>query len=94
MNRPYCSFAEEVTRKALAFLKANAKRMVQIEQSLRITKGPLLKQRDRYQVKLVNSDHRLVSSDLAIGQLISQPNAIRYLQLHPQPLGQNSGLYI
>jgi transposase len=68
MNKKYRTYTKEFKREALELLKASGQSAAQIERDLGITKGLLLKWRDRYQVKAANGAARLEPSDLAEAQ--------------------------
>ena len=64
-ERPYRTYTEEFKLEALELLKSSDKSAKQIERELGITKGMLLKWRDRYQVVLNEKEGpRLEPSDL------------------------------
>lgn len=64
MNRNYRTYTEEFKLEALELLGRSGKSAAQLERELGITKGLLLKWRDRYQVKSENGERRLEASDL------------------------------
>jgi transposase len=64
MNRNYRSYTEEFKLEALELLNSSGKSSAQLERELGITRGLLLKWRDRYQVKKKNGETRLEPSDL------------------------------
>jgi len=64
MSRTYRTYTEEFKLEALDLLKSSGKSSAQIERELGITRGLLLKWRDRYQVKTKNGETRLEPSDL------------------------------
>jgi transposase len=68
MDRQYRTYTEEFKREALALLKSSGKSAAQIERDLGVTKGLLLKWRERYQVRRTNGEDRLAPSDLATAQ--------------------------
>jgi transposase len=68
MNRKYRTYTEEFKLEALELLGTSGKSAAQIERDLGITKGMLLKWRDRYQVKQANGTAKLEPSDLAAAQ--------------------------
>jgi transposase len=68
MDRNYRSYTEEFKLEALELLKSSGKSAAQLERELGITKGMLLKWRDRYQVKTKNGERRLEPSDLEAAQ--------------------------
>jgi transposase len=68
MNRKYRTYTEAFKLEALELWKASDKSAAQIERDLGITKGMLLKWRDRYQVKVENGTVKLVPSELEAAQ--------------------------
>jgi len=62
------SYTNEFKLEALALLQTSGKSAAQIERDLGITKGLLVKWRDRYQVKATNGATQLEASDLAAAQ--------------------------
>ncbi len=64
MSRNYRKYTKEFKKDALELLESSGKKAAQIERDLGITKGLLLKWRDRYQVKKVNGQATLEPSDL------------------------------
>jgi transposase len=67
--RQYRTYTEEFKLEALELLKTSDKSAAQIERDLGITKGLLLKWRDRYQVKKqANGTVELAPSDLEAAQ--------------------------
>jgi transposase len=68
MNKAYRTYTEEFKLEALELLKTSAKSAAQIERDLGITKGLLMKWRDRYQMKPAKGKVKLVPSDLAAAQ--------------------------
>ena len=68
MNTNYRKYTEEFKLEALELLRASGQSAAQIERDLGITKGLLLKWRDRYQVKQEKGEARLVPSDLEAAQ--------------------------
>jgi transposase len=64
MNKNYRKYTEEFKLEALELLRASGQSAAQIERDLGITKGLLLKWRDRYQVKQEQGEARLAPSDL------------------------------
>ena len=68
MSRNYRKYAKEFKLEALELLESSGKSAAQIERDLGITKGLLLKWRDRYQVKKQNGEARLEPSDLEAAQ--------------------------
>jgi transposase len=68
MNTNYRKYTEEFKLEALELLRTSGQSAAQIERDLGITKGLLLKWRDRYQVKQEKGEARLVPSDLEAAQ--------------------------
>jgi transposase len=68
MNKAYRTYTEEFKLEALELLKTSGKSAAQIERDLGITKGLLMKWRDRYQMKPAQGEMKLVPSDLAAAQ--------------------------
>jgi transposase len=68
MNRQYRTYTEEFKLEALELMKASGKSAAQIERDLGITKGLLLKWRDRYQVQRAKGEASLAPSELAAAQ--------------------------
>jgi transposase len=68
MNRKYRTYTEEFKLEALELLRTSGKSAAQVERDLGITKGLLLKWRDRYQVRTANGTAALEPSDLAAAQ--------------------------
>jgi transposase len=68
MSRNYRTYTKEFKLEALELLESSGKSAAQIERELGITKGLLLKWRDRYQVKKANGEARLEPSDLEAAQ--------------------------
>jgi transposase len=68
MSRNYRKYTKEFKLEALELLESSGKSSAQIERDLGITKGLLLKWRDRYQVKKQNGEARLEPSDLEAAQ--------------------------
>ena len=68
MDKQYRSYTEEFKRDALQLWQQSGKSASQVERDLGITKGLLLKWRDRYQVKSREGMAELVPSDLAAAQ--------------------------
>jgi transposase len=62
------SYTKEFKLEALELLRASGQSAAQIERDLGITKGLLLKWRDRYQVRQANGEAELAPSDLADAQ--------------------------
>lgn len=68
MNTNYRKYTEEFKLEALELLRSSGQSAAQIERDLGITKGLLLKWRDRYQVKQEEGETKLVPSDLEAAQ--------------------------
>jgi transposase len=68
MSRNYRTYTQQFKLEALELLESSDKSAAQIERDLGITKGLLLKWRDRYQVKKANGEVRLEPSDLEAAQ--------------------------
>ena len=68
MSRNYRTYTKQFKLEALELLESSGKSAAQIERDLGITKGLLLKWRDRYQVKKANGEVRLEPSDLEAAQ--------------------------
>lgn len=68
MNRNYRTYTREFKLEALELLKTSGKSAAQVERELGITKGLLLKWRDRYQVKGEPGHKQLEASDLEAAQ--------------------------
>jgi transposase len=68
MDRKYRTYTKEFKLEALELLRTSGKSAAQIERDLGITKGMLLKWRDRYQVKTGNGEAKLEPSDLQAAQ--------------------------
>jgi transposase len=68
MSRNYRTYTKQFKLEALELLSSSGKSAAQIERDLGITKGLLLKWRDRYQVKKDNGEARLEPSDLEAAQ--------------------------
>ena len=68
MSRNYRTYTKEFKLEALELLESSGKSAAQIERDLGITKGLLLKWRDRYQVKKANGETKLEPSDLEAAQ--------------------------
>lgn len=68
MSKKYRTYTEEFKLEALALLQTSDQSAAQLERDLGITKGLLLKWRDRYQVKQENGAARLAPSDLEATQ--------------------------
>ncbi len=68
-KRQYRTYTKEFKLEALELLRTSGKSAAQIERELGITKGLLLKWRERYQVKQeANGSTRLEPSDLEAAQ--------------------------
>jgi len=67
-KREYRTYTEEFKLEALELLRASGKSAAQLERELGITKGMLLKWRDRYQVKRRDGEAKLEPSDLEAAQ--------------------------
>jgi len=63
-KKAYRTYTEEFKLEALELLRTSGKSAAQIERELGITKGMLLKWRDRYQVKRQDGEAKLEPSDL------------------------------
>lgn len=68
MDKRYRTYTQEFKLEALELLKSSGKSAAQLERELGITKGLLLKWRDRYQVRREQGEVRLAPSDLAAAQ--------------------------
>ena len=68
MSKQYRTYTKEFKLEALGLLESSGKSAAQIERDLGITKGLLVKWRDRYQVKKDNGEVRLEPSDLEAAQ--------------------------
>jgi transposase len=68
MNTKRRGYTKEFKREALELLRTSEESAAQIERDLGITKGLLVKWRDRYQVKEGNGEAELAPSDLAAAQ--------------------------
>jgi transposase len=67
-EKTYRTYTEEFKLGALELLASSDKSAAQIERDLGITKGLLLKWRDRYQVKREGGQAQLAPSDMAEAQ--------------------------
>ena len=67
-EKTYRSYPREFKLEALELLESSGKSAAQIERDLGISKGMLLKWRDRYQVKEKNGEVKLEPSDLEAAQ--------------------------
>ncbi len=67
-KRGYRTYTEEFKLEALELLRTSGKSAAQIERELGITKGMLLKWRNRYQVMRQNGETKLEPSDLEAAQ--------------------------
>ena len=68
MSRNNRTYTRAFKLEALELLESSGKSAAQIERDLGITKGLLLKWRERYQVKKANGEARLEPSDLEAAQ--------------------------
>jgi transposase len=68
MDKRYRTYTQEFKLEALELLKHSGKSAAQLERELGITKGLLLKWRDRYQVRREQGEVSLAPSDLAAAQ--------------------------
>lgn len=68
MDRRYRTYTREFKLEALELLKHSGKSAAQLERELGITKGLLLKWRDRYQVRREGGEVSLAPTDLAAAQ--------------------------
>jgi transposase len=68
MDKRYRMYTQEFKLEALELLKHSGKSAAQLERELGITKGLLLKWRDRYQVRREGGEASLAPSDLAVAQ--------------------------
>lgn len=68
MDKRYRMYTQEFKLEALELLKHSGKSAAQLERELGITKGLLLKWRDRYQVRREGGEASLAPSDLAAAQ--------------------------
>ncbi len=67
-KRGYRTYTEEFKLEALELLRTSGKSAAKIERELGITKGMLLKWRDRYQVKRQDGEVKLEPNDLEAAQ--------------------------
>lgn len=67
-KKKYRTYTKAFKLEALELLKTSGKSAAQIERDLAITKGMLLKWRDRYQVKSENGEQQLAPSELEAAQ--------------------------
>jgi transposase len=65
MDKRYRTYTPEFKLKALELLKHSGKTAAQLERELGITRGLLLKWRDRYQIRREQGEASLVPTDLA-----------------------------
>ncbi len=65
MDKRYRTYTPEFKLKALELLKHSGKSAAQLERELGITRGLLLKWRDRYQIRREQGEASLVPTDLA-----------------------------
>jgi transposase len=63
-KRNYRKYTDEFKQEALALLKKGNKNSAQLEEELGITKGLLLKWRDKYQLKQTGTSTKLELNDL------------------------------
>lgn len=63
-KKEYRQYTEEFKLEALGLLKTSGKKAAQLERDLGITKGLLLKWRDKYQVKETGTTKKLELSDI------------------------------
>jgi len=68
MDKRYRTYTQEFKLEALELLRQSGKSAAQLERELGITKGLLLKWRDRYQVRREQGEVSLAPSDLAAAQ--------------------------
>ena len=68
MRKQNRTYTEAFKLEALELLRSSGQSAAQIERDLGITKGLLLKWRDRYQVKQTDGEAELAPSDLAEAQ--------------------------
>jgi transposase len=68
MSKKNRSYTKEFKLEALELLRTSGESAAQIERDLGITKGLLLKWRDRYQVQETNGEPALAPSDMAAAQ--------------------------
>jgi transposase len=68
MNKKNRRYTKAFKLEALELLRTSGQSAAQIERDLGITKGLLLKWRDRYQVKQTNGEAELAPSDLVEAQ--------------------------
>ncbi len=68
MSKKNRTYTKEFKLEALELLRTSGESASQIERDLGITKGLLLKWRDRYQVKGTDGEPELAPSDLATAQ--------------------------
>ena len=68
MDKRYRTYTQEFKLEALELLKHSGKSAAQLERELGITKGLLLKWRDRYQVRREGGEVSLAPTDLAGAQ--------------------------
>jgi transposase len=68
MSKEYRTYTNEFKLEALELLASSSKSAAQIERDLGITKGLVVKWRDRYQVKKENGEARLEPSELEAAQ--------------------------
>jgi transposase len=68
MDKRYRTYTQEFKLEALELLKYSGKSAAQLERELGITKGLLLKWRDRYQIRREQGEVSLALTDLAAAQ--------------------------
>lgn len=68
MDKRYRTYTQEFKLEALELLKHSGKSAAQLERELGITKGLLLKWRDRYQIRREQGEVSLALTDLAAAQ--------------------------
>lgn len=68
MDKRYRTYTPEFKLEALELLKHSGKSAAQLERELGITKGLLLKWRDRYQIQREQGEVSLAPTDLAAAQ--------------------------
>jgi transposase len=68
MDKRYRTYTQEFKLEALELLQHSGKSAAQLERELGITKGLLLKWRDRYQVRREQGEVSLAPSELAAAQ--------------------------
>jgi len=68
MSKRHRTYTKEFKLEALELLRTSGESAAQIERDLGVTKGLLLKWRDRYQVQETNGEPELGPSDLSAAQ--------------------------